>query len=201
MLEQDQDKLSSRLRPNEKVLWTGRPKQGFAFTRLDWFQIPASVVIMAPLLAISCGLVGGAFRDYQEYVDQRQLAFVLLAIPLIFVSFYLLVGRFIHDRINRAHMIYALTNEAAHIVPMWGLLPKRLDLNRYDMRLEQFIDGQGTIQFVPSSGRPQWFGYPFGGRVGATIGQPPRFYRIENASVVFEQAKALSRDRKEALSS
>ena len=84
----------------EKLLWAGRPCQGFVFRPVDAFLIPLS-------------LMWGGFAVFWEgsvLVMGAPVFFTLWGIPFVLVGCYLVFGRFYVDAWQREKTSYGLTN-------------------------------------------------------------------------------------------
>jgi hypothetical protein len=172
---QVESKVSKEIGGGERLLWTGRPRQGIMFRPADALFIPFS-------------LMWGGFAIFWEASVLRTGApffFKLWGIPFVLVGLYIIVGRFFTDARQRARTIYAVTNE--RIIIMSGLLKETvtsLNLRSLsDLSLSEKSDGTGTISLGPSSPYT-WFatsGWP-GGRQY----MPPALDGIPNARAVDE---------------
>ncbi|MEM7742398.1 MAG: hypothetical protein AAF409_01700 [Pseudomonadota bacterium] len=99
------------LDPDEKVLWTGRPPQGFLLDRSDLVDIPFSLVwggIAVP---------GGGAVMVHGIVEPSLWSTITVPISgfFFFMGLYILVGRFFVDRWIRRNTRYAITNRRAYI--------------------------------------------------------------------------------------
>ena len=118
----------------ERVLWSGRPKQGIAFRPIDGFLIPFSI--------LWCGFVVAMFATAASQTGSPSI------ILLLFMLFglYFLVGRFIHDSVIRRRTSYALTDQRALF--RCGSKTSSLDLSHLPkLELQERSDGTGTIEF------------------------------------------------------
>lgn len=174
------------LKPGEKLLWTGRPRQGIILRRADWLLVPFSLawcifVIYWEKTVISNSATSGIW---------------LVGIPFILVGLYLLVGRFFLDQARRASLFYALTNERAIIIT--GQEKKRI--RTVVIRQEPQINttrqggGRGTITFGPlhplawvvtASGVPDTGNYNI----------PPAFDSLEDVKTVYQIVKRLQKEK------
>ncbi|MGD0898102.1 MAG: hypothetical protein ABR915_09730 [Thermoguttaceae bacterium] len=107
MLFDDADSMiRSELRPEERLLWTGRPPQGIRLRATDAFLIPFSI------------LWGGFafFWEAMVIASGAPLFFVAWGIPFVVVGLYLVLGRFWVDARQRAHTFYGLTDSRIIVV-------------------------------------------------------------------------------------
>jgi hypothetical protein len=129
----------------ERILWSGQPKQGIAFSRSD-------------LLAIPFSLMWGGFAMFWNYEVWTSLPdkgaadgwfFKLWGLPFLAVGLYLIAGRFFYDAWVRNHSHYAVTNDRVLILrtsPTPKLISR--DIQSLPMfELTEHRDGTGTIVF------------------------------------------------------
>lgn len=100
--------LESWLRPDEQLLWCGRPDPSVVFTTADGFVIPFTIVWLA-------------FAVFWEHgVSQGGDVFARVwGIPFIVIGVYMVAGRFIYKRIRKKRTAYGLTRDRA-IVAVGG---------------------------------------------------------------------------------
>jgi hypothetical protein len=133
------------LSAGERILWSGQPKQGIAFSRSD-------------LLAIPFSLMWGGFAIFWNYEVWTSLPdkgtaddwfFKLWGLPFLAVGLYLIAGRFFYDAWVRNHSHYAVTNDRVLILrtsPTPKLISR--DIQSLPMfELTEHRDGTGTIAF------------------------------------------------------
>jgi hypothetical protein len=136
--------FQSYLLPGERVLWTGRPTQGFALRPLDAFLIPFSV--------LWCGFV--VFWNVEVWSAGGEGAppvFDIFGFVFLLIGLYFLIGRFIHDAAIRRRTSYALTNQRALF--QRGSKLTSLDLHHLPkLELNERGDGTGTIAFQDGPG-------------------------------------------------
>lgn len=104
-------RLGPELRPGEKLLWTGRPRPGFAFRASD-----RATTIVA--------VVWTAFAGFWEaivYVSSDAPP-GMLVVGALFIAMgcYLLFGRFILDILRRRRVVYGITDARALMVSEFG---------------------------------------------------------------------------------
>jgi hypothetical protein len=164
--------LSAELRRLEKLLWSGRPRQGVFLTQKDAGMIPFS-------------LMWGGFSFFWEYEAVKSggpLFFDLWGVPFVLVGLYMIVGRFFYEAMLRSRTYYGLTNQRVIIIS--GLLSrtvKSLQVQTLtDVALSEEASGAGTVSFGPNMSSP--------GR-GSSVGREPQssFDSIADAREVFEQ--------------
>ncbi len=176
--------LSGRVLPGERILWSGRPAQGFLFTGRDALLIPFS-------------LVWGGFAVFWEtkVLTQPNVTplFALWGVPFVLIALYLVAGRFVLDAWIRSGMDYAVTNRRI-LISRSGPFGKftAVSLDRLpDASISESAGGRGTIRF----GEPA----PLWGRRNSfaswtpSLDPTPQFIGIEDARNVFDQVQRASR--------
>jgi len=175
--------FTGRLLDGERIIWSGRPAQGFRLTGRDGLLIPFSVTW------------GGFAIFWEMLVVQRPAPFFfrLFGVPFVLAGLYFIAGRFLVDAWIRSKTSYAVTNQRILIArsePFGKLVA--LSLSRLpNVELQQDASGRGTLRFGPAT--PFW-GY--GGLGGWTVWTPaldptPQFIAVENAQSVFTQVQNL----------
>ena len=171
--------LAQQLDPGERILWTGRPRQGLRLSRIDVFLIPFS-------------FLWGGFAIFWETTALREDApafFVVWGIPFVLIGLYLVIGRFFTDAKRRERTVYALTDRRVIIAS--GFISKSiksLDLHTLsDVTLEEEGGGVGTITFGPSLPMWRWFGGA--GWPGAGLYRGPILESVTAAREVFHQIR------------
>ncbi len=169
--------IQSELGDGERLLWSGKPRQGIVFRSFDVFLIPFSLVWTGfVVLAVVRALTSDA-----------PLFPALCAVVFVLVGSYLLIGRFILDSKRRGKTSYGVTDERVMIIS--GLFSRRVEsLNLRTLShlsLSQKRHKSGTITFGPthpmswmcsSHALPLWCG----------MGHPgSAFEMIENAKDVY----------------
>jgi hypothetical protein len=174
--------LSRQVGPGERLLWSGRPRQGVFLRPADAYLIPFS-------------LMWGGFAIFWEYSvlsSKGPFFFEIWGIPFVLIGLYLIVGRFFADARQRAKTYYGLTNQRVIIVSgLFAQAVKSLQLRTLsDVSLSERSDGTGTITFGPTA--PWWSGassWP-----GSGPHAPPSFDSITGARDVFERVRTAQRE-------
>ncbi|MFL6601592.1 MAG: hypothetical protein ACJ8R9_09680 [Steroidobacteraceae bacterium] len=164
--------LLAELRRSEKLIWSGRPRQGVFLTQRDAGMIPFS-------------LMWGGFSFFWEFKAVSSggpLFFALWGVPFVLVGLYMIVGRFFYEAMLRSRTYYGLTNERVIIISgLSSRTVKSLQVQTLtDVSLSEEASGTGTITFGPNmsySGR----------RSNAGRNPQPSFESIEDAREVFER--------------
>ena len=92
--------FAGHLLAGEKVLWSGRPRQGLMLTPRDALMIPFS-------------LVWGGFAIFWETAvvsSKASLFMALFGIPFVVIGLFLIFGRLPFDAWLRSRIHYALTD-------------------------------------------------------------------------------------------
>jgi hypothetical protein len=91
--------LSAELRRSEKLIWSGRPRQGVFLTQRDAGMIPFTL------------MWGGfsVFWEFKAVSSGGPLFFDLWGVPLVLVGLYMIVGRFFSEAMLRSRTYYGLT--------------------------------------------------------------------------------------------
>jgi hypothetical protein len=173
--------LQDVLAPGERLLWHGRPKQGFALRGLDALLLPLTFVIVVAML----------FLVPQEFMKTGDRDLLLFALVLAPIALYSLVGRFFVDARMRRGRHYYLTDRRAVIIDTW---PSH-SIREVDLQTPQRLtytkrsDGTSTIEFGQGSDWRWLLGYRFWHRgaffplITAEL-LPPAFEMIEDGSHV-----------------
>lgn len=122
-------KIRPYLKPDEKLLWSGRPKAGIVFRRSDILLIPFSLLWTGLAIFIVWHI---------EYAG---------ALIFVAIGVYLIFGRFWVDSKIRWKTYYGLTERRIIIVS--GLFSRTVDnyplINLPKMTVSEKPDGSGTI--------------------------------------------------------
>jgi hypothetical protein len=136
--------FAGRLLSGEKIVWSGRPRQGLMLTRRDGLLIPVS-------------LFWGGFAILWEWSvihAPRAPAFLaLFGIAFVLIGLFLMFGRFFLDAWVRADVFYALTESRILILRSrpWPRF-QAISLDRLpEATLEEGPRGRGTIRFGPAT--------------------------------------------------
>ncbi len=166
--------VSSELQAGERLLWTGRPRQGVHLRSQDAFLVPFSF------------LWGGfaVFWEFSVIKSGAPIFFQLWGIPFVLVGLYITFGRFIVDAKQRNNTVYAVTDR--RILVVTGLLSravKSVSLRTLaEVSLSEGKAGTGTITFGAPPGIGTWLAgssWPSAGQMG-----PHSFQLIPNVRVV-----------------
>ena len=176
--------FQDELGPDERILWSGRPKSGIMFRSSDIFVIPFS-------------LMWGGFAVFWEMgviTSGAPLFFWLWGIPFVIIGLYFIFGRFFVDAQQRAKTYYALTNERIIIISgLFNRNVKSLSLKTLsDINFNKKADGTGTITFGPI--HPVGWMYSGNWWPGTGRYTSPGFEMINNAKEVYDKIRAAQRN-------
>lgn len=172
------------LSSGERILWSGRPKQGIAFGRSDILAIPFSLLWGGFALFWNIGVwtfpkTGGGIDWFMR----------LWGLPFLAVGLYLIVGRFFYDAWVRTRLSYAVTNQ--RVLFRGGSQSSKLTSREITslpmIELTEHRDGTGTIVFDSEEVGYSIFGRSrgFGGWAPAASANA-QFFRIDNPRRVYE---------------
>ena len=180
-ISNDSDRFRPYLLTGERVLWTGRPKQGLLLSARDGLLIPFS-------------LMWGGFALFWNYDvwtmgkggDGPDWFFRLWGLPFLAAGLYFIVGRFLHDSIIRSSLTYAVTDQ--RVLTLRGARSPKLislDIRRLPrLELSEQRDGTGTIAFEETgpmtlrmNGLNWWV---------PSLGSTAQFYRIASPRATYE---------------
>jgi len=180
------------LSAGERVLWTGRPKQGLVLSGKDALLIPFSLAWGG--FAIFWNVQAWSFPREGDSIDWF---FPLWGLPFLAIGVYVIIGRFFHDAMIRRGLYYAVTN--SRVLILRGKTASNVtsrDIQSLPMlELSERRDGTGTIVFDSDE-----VGYLGSGRVRGwgdwtlSRGANAQFFRIEDPRRVYE----LIRDQTQA---
>ena len=91
------------LRPDEVLLWWGRPDPAKTFTRGDAELVPFSIVLAT----------FAVFWESNALSANGSPVFALFGLPLVAVGAHMTVGRFFYKRSLKRRTVYAVTNQRA----------------------------------------------------------------------------------------
>jgi Bacterial PH domain len=176
--------LSGELTSGEKLLWTGRPRQGIFFRGTDVLLIPFSLLWGGFAIFWEVGVLT-ATRSHPTS-DPLGVVFPLFGIPFVAIGLYFIFGRFFADAAQRKRTIYAITNQRVIIRSgVFSRTTKSLNLRTLsDVTLSEKRDSTGTITLGPTIGWYSWFqgtSWPGMGKY-----QPPMFDSITDAKNVYD---------------
>jgi hypothetical protein len=186
--------LARVLAPGERLLWSGRPRQGFVLRPIDILLIPFSLV----WAVIPVTFIATALKDRSFVVNDAKPAMLgFTIIPLVFCLFavYLIFGRFIADWYYRSGVTYGITDRRA-IISETKLIKRVQSINPgalRALRLDEMPDGTGTILLTEESSISPFMRSGGFGSMHAALGQPPQFFRVQDAKRAYGLLSEASR--------
>jgi len=179
------DALQRKLLNDEKMLWTGRPQQGFLLSRRDWLLVPFSLVWIGFIVF---------WETFAISMPHAPVFFKFFGGGFLLIGLYFVIGRFFVDAWLRTRIRYAVTNKRILIErapPMGKLVAIQLD-RLPTTSLAEAGAGRGTILFGEAA--PFWRA----NRLSLwtpTLDPTPQFIAIEDATTVFAQIQNLTAHR------
>jgi hypothetical protein len=181
--------LEREMAHGEKLLWSGRPVQGFRVQRGDAFAIPFSFLFAA----FAVFWLGAAYRSGAPWL------FIIFGVVAVLVGLYLIFGRFIYDTYQRRHICYGVSDERVLIVRT-ARDRQVTSLNLQSLGEVTFTEnarGGGSLQF----GRDMFQAFYgsraiFTGWPGAGRDMAPRFDLSEDARRVYDLVRKAQADAK-----
>lgn len=174
------------LDPGEKILWHGKPRQGFLLRRSDVFFIPFSIVWTA--IAV--------WLEYTTMTSPLPLEEKLWSIFSLAVAAYILALRFVVDLLYRYFSYYALTDRRVliHTGLLRSILTSLPLAAQKEIHLDQRKDGSGDVVFGPLD--PKAWMYTGGGwpRMGENLS--PAFEMLTDPAKIYKQIIAQQKKHK-----
>ncbi len=152
--ESSDARLAREIAPGERLLWSGRPRQGLLFRPADLFLVPFSL--------LWCGFA--VFWEIAAFSAKAPPFFRFFGIPFVLAGLYFVFGRFLADALQRGRTRYAVTSSRLLVVS--GLMTRTVESvplrNLPQLALTTRADGSGDIRFGPPSpfGMPNIPGWP-----------------------------------------
>ena len=190
MIDQFSDpaaEFAGELSAGEKLLWTGRPRQGIFFRSTDLFLVPFSLLWFGIVLAGFFGSFNARANPHSHGGNLETTLFPLAFIAIfVVIGSHLVFGRFLVDAAQRRKCLYAITNQRVIIRSgLFSRTTKSLNLRTLsDITLSEKRNDTGTITLGPTVGWYSWFqgtSWP-----GMGKNQPPMFDSISDAKNVYD---------------
>ena len=174
--------FKDELLDNEKILWSGKPKDGVFFKASDALMIPFS-------------LMWGGFAIFWEMsviTTDAPIFFKLWGIPFVLVGLYIIFGRFLFEKKERGKTFYAVTD--SRVLIKSGLFNTKLtslSLQKLpELSITKKDNGFGTIEFGDSN-------------ILSSIGSftpykkdnTPKFEMIEDVQYIYNEIIRLQREK------
>jgi hypothetical protein len=135
--------INACLTPGEQLLWTGRPKQGFAIRASDLLFIPFMILWLVGVIWASIALL-----------RQEGVASLRFTVPFLLFGVALPVSRFWFDAKLRGRTFYGVSNRRAVIITYW----LKQEINSVylrellELRFTHRSDRTGTLEFFTDLG-------------------------------------------------
>ena len=174
--------MRTHLFPGEKLLWSGRPRQGLVLRPIDMFLVPMTL-----------GWVGFAILWQAKLLDlQKSAPFLsIVGIPFVVVVLYFLVVRFLMDAKKCANTCYGVTD--GRIIITSGMFSQTRQSLHFDTLPEVSITQSTSAQNTAGEGTISFGTSPYGAVMAALPGFPgssqndlPRFELIPDAKSAYE---------------
>jgi hypothetical protein len=178
--------IHQQLEPGERLLWVGRPRQGFFLRGSDAFYIPFSIVWGGFALFWETMVLTSLVRA-RGAAGVIGVVFALFGIPFVLVGLHMMFGRFVLDARERGSTYYGVSDRRILIVS--GRVSRNLasiELPRLPpLQLTEHRDGTGTITLLDPATRGRtgprtWLGGDTRFPAGAAM-----FERVAEAVDVF----------------
>ena len=170
--------LAEVLGSDEELLWSGRPRPGIIFHKVDVLLVPFSLVWAGfPFFWEAAVLASGA-----------PIVMALFGVPFVVIGIYMVCGRFFAAALRRGRTYYGLTDKRAVIVTKAreALTIKEHRLGSLvDMSVRAKSDGSGTIVFGLPDRHPVWLA----GTSWPSAQQMPAFEAVENVRDVHDRLR------------
>jgi len=167
--------LAREVGRDERLLWSGMPKQGLMWRSSDWTAVPFGVVWLA-------------FSVYWEWlvIQAENWVFIAWGIPFLLIGIYQLVGRFFWDGLQRRSTYYGLTERRAIVVS--GLRTRQVKsidyLSLTELAITEHANDEATIAFGSAVAKTEASSVK-----DASTKAPAMFERIRSGRRVYEMIR------------
>ncbi len=168
--------MTINLASGERIIWQGQPTQGFRLAPQDALAVPFAAFWLFIVLTICLLTFTGEMKDVPP------MTYFMLPVFVI-IGLYMLVGRFLVDRVTRRHVHYYLTTERA-VIESGMFRPNRRSVSLAatpEIGFQGRRSGRGTVQF----GSANMFGVVPPSWPGGSQFLPPAFDDIDDAERVY----------------
>lgn len=180
MSHQAKETILKHVLPNEKLIWTGTPKQGIVFRTPDLYIIPFSL--------FWCYFVYLWFSNSNVINNQPiEIDYLLMGIPHLLIGIHLLFGRFLYDSYRRKNTLYGLTDKRAIIVTkVFHTKTNSIQIDkRSNISITEQKNDMGTIHFEKLKFWQSFFAK--GKMNGLKDAHLPQFELIKDAKSVYNK--------------
>jgi hypothetical protein len=170
--------MAGLLGNGEHLVWSGRPRGGILFHRVDALLIPFSMLWAGFAISWEAAVISSHAPPFM----------VLLGLPFVAVGLYMLGGRFFADARRRSRTYYALTNKRVLIVTRAreAMTIKEYQLGSLtDLSIRAKPDGSGTLIFGAPHHHPIWMA----GTAWPSAADLPAFVAVENVRDVHDRLR------------
>ena len=167
------------LKSEEKLLWTGQPKQGFIIRDRDMILIPISIIVIG-----FAGFINWMVIFYEGSIQLKLIAFVLGIFAINF-----LIIRFIRDSFKRKHIHFAITNQ--RVIKKFGVFKKEIrTLPLANLGIIELIEDKKGVGYISFGNNNSLFTWLFG-NFRSSEDSVAGFELISDAKRVFDLLKVL----------
>jgi hypothetical protein len=176
--------IQSELGPNERLLWSDQPKQGFSLHREDVFLIPFSLLWGGFAIFWEAGVMGLWTNGPRSGPVSSFM--MLWGVPFVLIGQYFIWGRFIYGSWKKRRTFYGVTDRRVIVVQnAWSRQVASAYINTLPTIIKETgRNGSGTLRFAqqvsPWAGARGW-----GAWDGMSVGTVPTFVDIENLDSVY----------------
>jgi Bacterial PH domain len=163
------------LRPNERLLWEGKPDVWAYSMRGALYLIPFS-------------LLWGGFAIFWEVsvlTSKAPWFFAIWGVPFVAIGLYMIFGRILYARREAANTTYAVTDERV-LIQSGVFRPRLTVLDLSDLPPLQLDDGGRGLGTVTIGASMSPIRIPSGWPAMGMYARPPSFASIPDATKVFE---------------
>lgn len=154
------DLFQPHLEADERLVWTGQPKQGVVFTGMDVIALPFGIIWLLLSLVFEAMAI---FGD----TDEISWVFVCIGLPFVYIGMQMAFIRFFMDKNRRAKTFYAVTDKRAIVLEAYT--PPRIftysQSDLFDLRINR-RNGNADVLFggwkIPQRKRTNLFYWPYG---------------------------------------
>ncbi len=152
--------LAPYLDPDERIVWTGRPKIGI--------RLQAADIVFTPFSLLFTGI---AFvYEYAAIRVRAPIGMQVWGVLFVLIGLYLLAGRFFWDALRREWTFYGVTDRRALFASgVWRRRVRRVPLGAVRrVVIREHADGTGDVVLDGNAWKFGWFGVGWPG-----LGLPP----------------------------
>jgi hypothetical protein len=147
MIKDYSDEFNQHLFRNERIIWSGQPKQGFILRKHDIYLIPASCLGLLIYVFLILSMINEMFM-----INEKLPLLFVIAMFFVGLGFlHSIIGRFFIETYQRKYTFYAISTERIIILKNKPRAStKSLFLKKIsEININTMKDGIGTITFGP----------------------------------------------------